>query len=368
MVVSRRTRYIFFVFYVEYSTLGISGEAANFPTTKCHGVEESGLSRQFINVFFFLFKALFNVINYWLLQSFDYLCFRPVKQSQKTAKRSIQLLTATQSEAFKNMRHKKDTRNCFILGLAVNKSGTLFLTDRNNKNIKSMSPDREVHQTAIPVSPVAFTFLDTTTAVAAGDDKKLYIFDIRDHTTLIRRHEHQLEYGILGMTNYNGNLVVTCATEPTCVKMIEPREPKWEELWVSKDKSGENLFEYPNGITTTSINGKGVIVVTDARKHSLTLLEAETGKFMKSQDVARKKPWGITVDNDGNVYVCYEQTSEICVWSNDLTKSKILLTVKDLILQPFYIVYNGENDSLYISYSSFHNKANTVDRFSLNKK
>ena len=100
---------------------------------------------------------------------------------------------------------------------------------------------------------------------------------------------------------------------------------------------------------TTTINDTAVIVVTDYLKDTLTLLGAETGRLLRTIDTEGKHPYGITVDNDDNVYVCFPDIHKICVWSNDFKENKILLSGDDLGVNPQRIVYNGVNDSLFVS-------------------
>ena len=229
----------------------------------------------------------------------------------------------------------------------MTQGGTVLLADQFNKKIKFVSPGGSISYLQIPVYLNSNTVLDKTTAVMTELDNKLYILDITDPTAPSMIRECQLEYRILAMTNYKGNLAVICFTGTAIwIKMITT---KGEEVWsVGEEESGKNLFLNPRGITATSVNDKAAIVVTDCWKDTLTLLEAETSKFIRAVHVGQgNAPVGITVDNYGNVYVCYNYTRAIC---GEL---------------PWSIVYNGVNDSLYVSYGHVSDKRNTVDCFKL---
>ena len=265
-----------------------------------------------------------------------------------------------------NIKDKDDNWGCGIREIAVT-SDTVLLTYWNNDNIASVSTDGNVMSVlSLPTSPTSVTVLYTTTAVAAGEDKKLYIIDITNQTTLSLRRQCQLKYSVSNIIPYYGNLIVTCHTIQRCTKMITLDN---EELWsVSEDKSGRDLFSFPSGIATTTINGSAVIVVTDYWENTLTLLEAETGRLVRIIDVGEKKPRDITVDKDGNIYVCYGVIGEIYVWSNDFKDSKIILSRDDLGgCPPVHIVYSSANDILFVSYHKWTNKKNTVDCFRLLK-
>lgn len=63
-----------------------------------------------------------------------------------------------------------------------------------------------------------------------------------------------------------------------------------------------------------------------------------------------KSPHGVTVDGDGNVYVCYFATKEISVWSADFRQCRVLLSGDDLESKPRAVFFSGSNDTLYVSY------------------
>ena len=240
-------------------------------------------------------------------------------------------------------------------------NGTILLADWNNSNIKSVSPDNKVLSVlSLPASPRAITVLDTTTAVVAAFNNKLYIINITDDTTLSLRSESKLDYRIDAMVAYNGNLAVICDTEPVTTKLITI---DGGVLWsVCRDTAGQDLFDSPYGIIITSITDTtAVVVVSDAAKNTLTLLDAQTGKFIRGDVGEGKCPCGITTDSDGNVYVCYWNGDEIGVWSADFQESKILLSGDKVGKFPCYIVYSAVDNNLYVSYEG----GSTVDSFRL---
>ena len=237
------------------------------------------------------------------------------------------------------------------------------MMDKNNKKIKSVSPDGNISYFCFPTKPTAITVLDTKTAVVTGEDKMLYILDITNPTKLSVRRKCQLEYNISSMTNYNGKLAVICFTDIyRYIRMITINEGK--EIWlVSKNESGEYLHNSTDRITTTTVNDTAVIVFNDFCNDTLTLLEAETGRIMST--IRLKSVYVNRIDIDGNVYVCYLSNREIGVWSNDFEKSTVLLSRNDLEGNPRSVVYNDVNDSLYVTYSSSSYETNIVDCFKL---
>ena len=256
-----------------------------------------------------------------------------------------------------DIKDKGDSKECSISGSAVTYNGTQLLADSANKNIKSMSSVGNLLSILqLPASPKAITVLDPKTAVVAGEDKKLYILDITDHTKLSIRFQNQLKYGISAMTNYYTKLVVSCETDPWCIKMITIHT---DEVWTTtRAESGRNSFASTAGINTTTLNGKDFILVADKLKNTITFLEAETGKFTKTIDMPGQEPRGLAVDQYNNVFVCQYKTGQVCVWTNDFNMSKILLSGVEGLSR---ISYSSVDSTLCISYDD----KNTVDYIQL---
>ena len=281
-------------------------------------------------------------------------------EEQQTGKprRNISQLSARKSRSIE-IKAKDDKKDCYIFGMAVTNNGTILLADGKNSNIKSVSPDNKVLSIlALSWSPRAITVLFTTTAVAASERRSLYIINITDTKALsLRSESQQLDYRINAMVAYNGNLAVTCETRPDeTIKLITIHGMVLWSVCVRGIK-GEGLLHCPFA---------AVFVVSDYMKNTLTLLETETGKIIRSIDVGEEKgPYGITVDSDGNAYVCDRRNYEIGVWSADFKESKILLSRDKLGAGPCYIVYSAVNDSLYVSYPQTSRSCNTVDIFRL---
>ena len=253
-----------------------------------------------------------------------------------------------------------DDYDCSIFDLAVTSNGTLLLADFDNMNIKSVSPDNGVLSVLkMSSSALTVTALDATTAVASSDNKSLYIIDISDPTALAIKKKIQLSFSVIFLAKYRSGLIVTCDTEPTSTKLIDL---SGKELWsITKDESGEDLFDYPCGIVLSEIDYEDTAVVIDYAMDTITLLGAENGCLMRVKNLDKKQPNGITIDNDFNVYVVYMTSNEISVWSRDFKSNRILLSENDFAWRPRAIMYSEVTDSLYISYL----KRNKIDCFRL---
>ena len=281
------------------------------------------------------------------------------KQQPVTRRLDITQIKAEKSTSL-DVKVDSDDGDCDIRGLAVTSNGTLLLADGANNTIKNVSPDNGVLSVLkMPYSPDTVAVLDSSTAVTSSYNKNLYIKDISDPTALTIKKTIQLSFSVYALAKYRSGLIVTCDTEPTSTKLIDF---SGKELWsITKDESEEDLFDLPVGVVLSDIDNEDTAVVIDEIKDTITLLDAENGRLMRVINLDKKKPYGITIDNDFNVYVVYGFSAEISVWSRDFKSNRILLSEKDFAMHPIAIVYSEVTDSLYFSYDT----RNKIDCFRL---
>ena len=263
-----------------------------------------------------------------------------------------------------NITSPKDNNKPRVNGLAVTDNGTLLVGDFNNDTLKVFSQDTTL-VSSVPLSAgcTDVTVTENDIAVVSTGDKTLHFLDISNPPSSSVQRSISLGYRVCGITTYKDKLVVTTyTTTPPSVRMID-RNGK--EVWsVSKGPDNQQLFDTPFYIVTSKINATETVIVSDKWKETLTLLNANNGSLLKIVDMNGKGPCGITVDNDGNIFVacCSFLTREICVWSNDFTKSRTLISRKDLEREPDCIAYSRSTDTLYISYNR---ACDYIERFQL---
>ena len=217
-----------------------------------------------------------------------------------------------------NIRSSKDNDQPCVSGLAVTDNGTLLVVDRFNDTLKVFSQDTTL-VSSVPLSDwcTGVTVTEDDIAVVSTGDMKLHFLDITNPPSSSVQRPMQLGYTVWGITSYKDRLVVTARTTPPSVRMID-RNGK--EVWsVTKGPDNQQLFDTPLYIVTSKINATETVIVSDYVKETLTLLNANNGSLMKIVDMKGKCPYGITVDNNGNIFVACYKTREICVWSNDFT-------------------------------------------------
>ena len=261
-----------------------------------------------------------------------------------------------------NITSPKDNNKPYVNGLAVIDNGTLLVGDCNNRTLKVFSQDNTL-LSSVPLSDwcLDVTVTEDDIAVVSTADKTLHFLDISNPPTSSVQRPMQLGYTVLGITTtHKDKLVVTVDTTPRSVRMIDMNG---KEVWsVTKGPDNQELFDTPWYIVTSKINDTEAVIVSDWRKETLTLLNANYGSLLKIVDMKGKGPRGITVDNDGNIFVACGRTREICVWSNDFTKSRTLISRKDLERELVCIVYSSSTDTLYIGY---YEGCDYIERFQL---
>ena len=260
-----------------------------------------------------------------------------------------------------NIRSPKDNNKPRVSELAVTDNGTLLVGYYYNATLKVFSQDSTL-VSSVPLSDECtdVTVTEDDIAVVSTRDKTLHFLDISNPPSPSVQRSVSLGYKVLGITPYKDKLVVTTYTTPPSVRMIDRNGKK---VWsVSKGPDNQQLFDAPDYIVTSNINDTETVIVSDCRKEALTLLNANNGSLLKIVDMEGKSPRGITVDNNGSIFVACYKTREICVWSNDFTKSRTLISGKDLEREPDCMAYSRSTDTLYISYNR---ACDYIDRFQL---
>ena len=268
---------------------------------------------------------------------------KPDTTSRDIAKITVKKMTPL------NIKRPDDKTSSDELYLAVTVNGILLVSDRLNESLKVISQDSKL-LSSVRLSDNCYgvTVTKTATAVVSTGDKKLHFVDISDPSSASVQRSISLGYWVVGVAAYDDNLVVTRFEEPVGVKLIDMNG---RELWsVEKDPGNHMLFDKPYGVVINKTKDGDTVVVSDWGKESLTLLDASDGTLLKIIDVKGKFPLGLTVDNNGNIFLCCKKTQEICIWSNDFSESRALIAQSDIREKPDIVVYNWSTDELFVAY------------------
>ena len=221
-----------------------------------------------------------------------------------------------------NVKLDDDQHPCCILGMDVAADGTLLLADYWNRRIKAVSPGNRV-LSFITLSDYTrdITVLNDADAVVATFDNRLHMPNVSTPACLTVQKQIDLEYKVTGIAQYVGKLIILACTKPKSVKMIDQ---SGREYWsASLGHNVQILFSKPFGVGYSYVNDKATVVVTDMQKSTLNLIDANSGIFIKAIHLGEeKRPVGLTIDKDGNVYICYFSTNEMYVWSCDFQRCR----------------------------------------------
>ena len=264
-----------------------------------------------------------------------------------------------------NVKLKDDRSLCFITGLAITKDRKRIVVDNNNNKVKMFSHDMQL-LSSVPVAdrPWDIAVITDKEAIVTTDNKSLVTLDISGSQLSIKTTT-QLPYDVQGISRFIDTLVVTNPdSKSPSVKLIDQTgRVYWS---VSSGQQGQPLFSEPLYVSSPGDGRSSTVIVTDASKHTLTLLNGDTGQVITRRQLKEGKyPRGVTSDPRGNVYVCYWGISEVAVLSGDLSKERILLSRQEgLSVYLQAIVYDDEAHQLIISNSSI-STWDKVDAFQL---
>ena len=269
-----------------------------------------------------------------------------------------------------NVKLDDDKSDCIIYGIAITSDGRRLLADFNNNKIKMFSRDMKSLCSMYPsTKPWDIAVTGDREAVVSCYEAKLLVLDISDRKMSIKRTV-KLPFGAVGLAPYRDKLLVTTALSypSATVKLMDQRgRVYWS---TDTDQHGPELISWPC-VTCYDDGGSAAVIVSDnGNTHTLTVLDADTGDVIIRRQVKGrfqgKCPKGVTTDTTGNIYVCYYETGEVAVLSKDLSKEKVLLSMRDgLRVGPVAIVYNAVDHQLLVSYKSSDSTGNTVDCFKL---
>ena len=236
-----------------------------------------------------------------------------------------------------------DTTTCCISGLDVTVDGHLIVSDCNNSKVKLFSLNGELLSSLkLSEEPQDVAVVDrSTAAVCILDKSEIAILDLGRRGKLSERKSIRLDREACGISVYNNQLILACYTSVIMINM------EGRILW-STESLPQQLFSHAWFLTVRSGSGPDTVLVSDWVKETITVLEADTGKLVKVCDVGGRKPLGLTVDDNGNVFVCYFYPREIRVWSRNMEERSLTIHGK-LEFTPQAIVYCRKRQQLIVT-------------------
>ena len=249
-----------------------------------------------------------------------------------------------------NVKISDDKGDCNISGVDMTVDGNMLLADHRNCKVKLFSPDGTLLSfLKPPEKPVDVAIFNESEAAISMEKKQIGIIDIADISHLSMTRIIKRDRFVSGITNYNNNLIIICYKSKESPRSVQMIDMTGKILWTTtSDTEGKNLFDCARLLTTCSGDDCDTVIVTDWKGHTITVLDAGTGKFVKVCDVKGKKPRGMTVDDNGNVFVCYD-SGEITVWSRGMQEEIRLTTGIKYLEFPDAMAYNSRRSELLVT-------------------
>ena len=238
-----------------------------------------------------------------------------------------------------------DSETCLISGLDVTVDGHLIVSDCSNKKVKLFSLNGELLSSLkLSEEPWDVAVVDRSTAAVSIQYKcEIAILDLGRRGKLSERKSIRLNRWALncGISVYNNQLILACVDSVIMINM------EGRILW-STESLPQQQFSGAEFLTVRSGSGPDTVLVSDSGKQTITVLEADTGKLVKVCDVGGREPRGLTVDDNGNVFVCYNYPGEIRVWSRNMEERSLTIHGK-LEFHPEAIVYCRKRQQLIVT-------------------
>ena len=249
-----------------------------------------------------------------------------------------------------NVTIPDDKSNCGIWGIDITVDGNMLLTDHCNCKVKLFTPDGKLLSSLTPPGvPIDVTVINKSEAAVSMLDKQIGIINITDSGHLALKRIIKTKHYVWGITAFDNSLIVTFDTSTEIPRSVQMIDMRGKVLGTAKtDSRGKDLFGCAGFLTTCSSDDGYTLIVADRDKQTITVLDIGTGKVVKICDVKGKQPVGVTVDDNGNVYVCY-RSGEISVWSRDMQVETLLTPGSDYLLCPLAIAYNRRRSELVVT-------------------
>lgn len=244
-----------------------------------------------------------------------------------------------------------DNSDSWVTSIKVLKDGRRLIVDYNNYKVKLFSHTMNILSSVkLSSYPWDVTMFNDQEAIVTTTGQQIVLVQILDSKLSVKRMV-KLSFAPYGIIKYKDKLIVTAPwEEPASVNLIDT---EGKVYWsVSTDAQGHPLFIRPWYMSNLDGHMKLSILVTDAKKDTITLLNGETGKIITRRQVEGKLSRGVTTDAGStcSIFVCYFSTKEVAILSADLSTERLLLSSQDMCGSPQAIAYDEMSDQLIISY------------------
>lgn len=273
----------------------------------------------------------------------------------------------TWSEKIK-VKLDSDEQDNLIQGIAISTDGNLLLADAYNLKVKYFSRNGVLLSfLKLPEIPVDVAVINNSKAAVGMINKQIGFISIDDNDELHWRDVIKTKQEIKGLTSNGNDLFITCDKTILKSSSVQQIDMTGKVLW-TVSSTGNIKFKSPLFLTTHIGDSVVAVIVTDCMQKTISVLDAHFGDVLKVCHVQDKVPLGVTVDDNGNIFVCFE-SGEITVLSRDTKEEQCLISGRKSLKCPGAMAYDSQRSELVLtSWDDDTNYSNYIHRLKLSKK
>jgi hypothetical protein len=248
-----------------------------------------------------------------------------------------------------NAQTSSDKNDCYIICITVSPQNQLFVTDKNNNSIKMIDiKSGTIKQLQLETYPWDITIVARDTLAVTLPHIKTIQFISFSSNSLSLNNKLKADGECHGISHHQGKLAVTCFY-PAKLQIMDLKG--YIKITVEKDSNGDSIFSYPCYVTTNSHS----IYVSDTHKNAVIRFNWQ-GEMI-GRNVTTGRPWGISLLDDGSIFV--SDIKDKCIYriSGDCKdRTTILENVEGL----FAVCWCAETSTLYFSTYIYTNESNNI--------
>ena len=241
-----------------------------------------------------------------------------------------------------------DKNSCCFSGCTYITHGRIILADWNNNKLKMFNKNH------IMVSMLEFEsnpwdvkrIDDSKVVVTVPAEQRVYVICYAGQcleivTSFVTDGE------CWGVTPINGKFVVTCDPWSKAPSLKVFSDTGKQLAFFQKDAKGEMLFQRAQHIAADDINN--ILYVSDGRQHHVIAITMTGQLVFRYRHEKLEYPTGVAVDNQGHLYICGKDSSNVHQLSKDGHFLRILFNKKDNIASPRGICFQPDGDKILVT-------------------
>ncbi|XP_060574481.1 uncharacterized protein LOC132732128 [Ruditapes philippinarum] len=257
-----------------------------------------------------------------------------------------------------NVKAENDTFDCDITGMTMIGNHKLFLTDTDNKSIKSVDTKLKKITSYLSLSsgPWDLTVVHRGQLAVTLPNEKIIQFVLT--TGGLTKDRHMKVNGECHGITYRRECLIVSFRSPGKVQImtLQGRALKI----INQDLHKARLFDWPDYIAVSKDGN--YIYVSDWHRNTVTRLSWKGEVTGVYKDSLGTKMAGVAVANDGSVFVCKRTSHSIVKLSPNLSVSNTILEEKHGLKYPWSLCFCDEESKLYVDNNR---NSNTVAVFEL---